>query len=176
MVGRMQNRPFPQACQTRSTHNRLARPRHCRASGKALHRKGWHMKASRSIVHHALVPQRRYFQHNDLASCLIAFRHEPYVNSQRSKYKPEPLPIPLRHRHHANLAKRRSRLTNYRMRSRHMPHVDTMSIHFFPDAIPFVRRCLRGPAYVSYRRFASYSTAGEWLRPFEPRKGQRHIS
>lgn len=38
----------------------------------------------------------------------------------------------------------------------------------------FVRHHPGGPAYVSYRRSASYSTAGEWLRPFEPRrKNQR---
>lgn len=38
----------------------------------------------------------------------------------------------------------------------------------------FVRHHPGGPAYVSYRRSASYFTAGEWLRPFEPpRKFQR---
>ena len=48
--------------------------------------------------------------------------------------------------------------------------------HFsrFLHACSFVRHHPGGPAYVSYRRFASYFTAGEWLRPFEPRrKSQR---
>ena len=47
--------------------------------------------------------------------------------------------------------------------------------HFsrFLHACSFVRHHPGGPAYVSYRRCASYSTAGEWLRPFEPRQRQK---
>ena len=47
--------------------------------------------------------------------------------------------------------------------------------HFsrFLHACSFVRHHPGGPAYVSYRRCASYFTAGEWLRPFEPRKKEQ---
>lgn len=59
------------------------------------------------------------------------------------------------------------------IRTRHIPDARIMRLRFYTDACSFVRHCLRGPAYVSYRRSASYFTAGEWLRPFEPRKAQR---
>ena len=80
---------------------------------------------------------------------------------------------PTRHRHHPN-----QRCTGYDLAlrpidTRRIPDTCIMRIRFCADACSFVRHCLRGPAYVSYRRSASYSTAGEWLRPFEPRKGQR---
>lgn len=54
-----------------------------------------------------------------------------------------------------------------------LPDTGTMHTAFCTDAFPFVQAYPGGPAYVSYRRSASYSTAGEWLRPFEPRKGKR---
>ncbi len=54
-----------------------------------------------------------------------------------------------------------------------LPDTNIMRTAFCTDAFPFVQSYPGGPAYVSYRRSASYSTAGEWLRPFEPRKGKR---
>ena len=59
------------------------------------------------------------------------------------------------------------------IRTRQLPDARIMHLRFRTDACSFVRPCLRGPAYVSYRHSASYFTAGEWLRPFEPRKAQR---
>lgn len=57
--------------------------------------------------------------------------------------------------------------------TRHIPDVRIMRPRFRTDACSFVRPCLRGPAYVSYRRSASYFTAGKGPCPFEPRKGKR---
>lgn len=54
-----------------------------------------------------------------------------------------------------------------------LPDTDTMHTAVCTDAFPFIQTYPGGPAYVSYRRSASYATAGEWLRPFEPRKGKR---
>ncbi len=59
------------------------------------------------------------------------------------------------------------------IRTRHIPDARIMRPRFRTDACSFVRPCLRGPAYVSYRRSASYCTAGEGRCPFEPRKAQR---
>lgn len=63
--------------------------------------------------------------------------------------------------------------TSRPIRTRHIPDGRIMRLRFRTDACSFVRPCLRGPAYVSYRRFASYFTAGEGRCPFEPRKTQR---
>lgn len=57
--------------------------------------------------------------------------------------------------------------------TRHIPDARIMRLRFRTDACSFVRHCLRGPAYVSYRRSASYCTAGEGRCPFEPQKAQR---
>ena len=54
-----------------------------------------------------------------------------------------------------------------------LPDTNIMRTAFCTDTFPFIQTYPAGPAYVSYRRSASYSTAGEWLRPFEPRKGKR---
>lgn len=62
---------------------------------------------------------------------------------------------------------------SYPIRTRHIPDVRIVRLRFRTDACSFVRPCLRRPAYVSYRRFASYSTAGEGRCPFEPQKAQR---
>lgn len=59
------------------------------------------------------------------------------------------------------------------IRTRHIPDARIMRLRFRTDACSFVRHCLRRPAYVSYRRFALYCTAGEGRCPFEPRKAQR---
>lgn len=59
------------------------------------------------------------------------------------------------------------------IRTRHIPDARIMRLRFHTDACSFVRPCLRGPAYVSYRRSASYFTAGKGPCPFEPRKGKR---
>ena len=59
------------------------------------------------------------------------------------------------------------------IRTRHIPDVRIMRPRFCTDACSFVRHCLRRPAYVSYRRSASYFTAGKGPCPFEPRKGKR---
>ena len=59
------------------------------------------------------------------------------------------------------------------IRTRHIPDARIMRLRFRTDACSFVRHCLRRPAYVSYRRSASYCTAGEGRCPFEPRKAQR---
>lgn len=59
------------------------------------------------------------------------------------------------------------------IRTRHIPDARIMRPCFCTDACSFVRHCLRGPAYVSYRRSASYFTAGEGRCPFEPCKGKR---
>ena len=59
------------------------------------------------------------------------------------------------------------------IRTRRIPDARIMPLRFHTDACSFVRPCLRGSAYVSYRRSASYFTAGEGCCPFEPRKGKR---
>ena len=59
------------------------------------------------------------------------------------------------------------------IRTCHIPDARIMRLRFRTDACSFVRPCLRRPAYVSYRRSASYCTAGEGRCPFEPRKDQR---
>lgn len=59
------------------------------------------------------------------------------------------------------------------MRSRYYPDADPSPCCSSAHVCVFVRRYFRGPAYVSYRRFASYFTAGEGRCPFEPRKGKR---
>lgn len=59
------------------------------------------------------------------------------------------------------------------IRTRRIPDARIMRPRFCADACSFVRPCLRGPAYVSSIRSASYFTAGEGRRPFEPRKAQR---
>ena len=59
------------------------------------------------------------------------------------------------------------------IRTCHIPDAHIMRPCFCADACSFVRHCLRGPAYVSYRRSASYCTAGKGRCPFEPRKAQR---
>ena len=59
------------------------------------------------------------------------------------------------------------------MRFRYYPDADLSPCCSSAHVCVFVRRYFRGPAYVSYRRFASYFTAGEGRCPFEPRKGKR---
>ena len=59
------------------------------------------------------------------------------------------------------------------VRTRHIPDARIMHPRFCADACSFVRPCLRRPAYVSYRRFASYCTAGGGGWPVAPRKAQR---
>lgn len=54
-----------------------------------------------------------------------------------------------------------------------IPDARIMRPRFCTDACSFIRHCLRRPAYVSYRRSASYFTAGKGPCPFEPRKGKR---
>jgi len=61
----------------------------------------------------------------------------------------------------------------YPMPTANLPDTELVRTCLSTDTCSFVQSCFRGPAYVSYRRSASYSTAGEWLRPFEPRKGKR---
>ena len=153
------------------------------------------MSAACFPARHALIPQRRYRHHAAFVPCLIPLRRALYATPARPEYisaprsmsimhcrhaypfgfrcDPQPLPIPPRHRHHAYPASTGCRPAVSRMQTRRLTHADAMRTGFHPDACSFVRRYLRGPAYVSYRRSASYSTAGEWLRPFEPRKTQR---
>lgn len=59
------------------------------------------------------------------------------------------------------------------IRTHCIPDARIMRPRFCADACSFVRHCLRRPAYVSYRRSASYFTAGKGRCPFEPRKAQR---
>ncbi len=59
------------------------------------------------------------------------------------------------------------------IRTRRIPDARIMRPCFRTDGCSLVRHCLRGPAYVSYRRFASYFTAGEGQSPFEPQKAKR---
>jgi len=54
-----------------------------------------------------------------------------------------------------------------------LPDTFTMRTCFCSHTCSVVRPYPRGPAYVSYRRSASYATAGGWLRPLDPRKSQR---
>ena len=54
-----------------------------------------------------------------------------------------------------------------------VPDADTVCTIFCSNAFPYVLACPGGPAYVSYRRFASYATAGEGRCPFEPRQDKR---
>ena len=173
MVGRMQDRTFPQTRQARSAHHRLAGRGHRRASGKAHCGSGGEMSTACFPARHALIPQRRYLRHAALAPCPMPVIHSRHAYPLGFRCDPLPLPIPSRHRHHAYPVSIGYRLAERRMRTRHLPNADIMRTGFRSDACPFVRRYLRGPAYVSYRRSASYSTAGEWLRPFEPRKTQR---
>lgn len=59
------------------------------------------------------------------------------------------------------------------IRTHCIPDARIMRPRFCADACSFVRHCFRRPAYVSYRRSASYFTAGKGPCPFEPRKGRR---
>lgn len=59
------------------------------------------------------------------------------------------------------------------IRTHCIPDARIMRPRFCADVCSFVRHCLRRPAYVSYRRSASYFTAGKGPCPFEPRKGKR---
>ncbi len=54
-----------------------------------------------------------------------------------------------------------------------LPDTFTIRTCLFPYTCSFVRAYPPSPAYVSYRRSASYATAGGWLRPLDPRKGKR---
>lgn len=217
MVGRVQNRAFPQTHQARSTHYRMAGRGHRRASGNIHHGSGEPMNAVCFPAHHAPIQQRRHVPHAEhvlgrmpftwtahvfpvrygysFAQLPMSPRQRHHANLFGSRYEPARLPMPIRHRHHAYPTHTRYELAPFpipsrhcfhaypvsaryrpaanRMRTRRFPHADTVHTAFRTDACSFVRRCLRGPAYVSYRRFASYSTAGEWLRPFEPRKAKR---
>lgn len=78
-----------------------------------------------------------------------------------------------RYRRHAHQRRVGYDSVPHPIRTCHIPDARIMRPCFCADACTFVRHCLRGPAYVSYRRSASYSTVGEWLRPFDPRKAQR---
>ena len=59
------------------------------------------------------------------------------------------------------------------IRTRHILDARITRPRFYTAACPFVRPCLRGPAYVSSIRCAYSLTAGKGRRPFEPRKAQR---
>ena len=63
--------------------------------------------------------------------------------------------------------------TSRLIRTHRIPDARIMRPRFCADACSFVRHCLRRPAYVSYRRCASYFTAGKGPCPFEPRKDKR---
>lgn len=86
-----------------------------------------------------------------LLMCRMFIWSRQYTHQRHAEYKSAPHPI----------------------RTRHIPDVRIMCPRFRTDACSFVRHCLRGPAYVSYRRSASYFTAGKGRCPFEPRKAQR---
>ena len=94
---------------------------------------------------------RRHVCYADLALRRILTRHRRHTHQRHAVYNFAPQPI----------------------RTYRIPHGRIMCPRFRTDACSFVRHCLRGPAYVSYRRFASYFTAGEGRCPFEPRKAQR---
>ena len=81
--------------------------------------------------------------------------------------------ILTRHRRHTHQRHAVYNFAPQPIRTYRIPDGRIMCPRFRTDACSFVRHCLRGPAYVSYRRFASYFTAGEGRCPFEPRKGKR---
>ena len=81
--------------------------------------------------------------------------------------------ILTRHRRHTHQRHAVYNFAPQPIRTYRIPHGRIMCPRFRTDACSFVRHCLRGPAYVSYRRSASYFTAGKGRCPFEPRKAQR---
>lgn len=81
--------------------------------------------------------------------------------------------ILTRHRRHTHQRHAVYNFAPQPIRTYRIPDGRIMCPRFRTDACSFVRHCLRGPAYVSYRRSASYCTAGKGRCPFEPRKAQR---
>lgn len=86
-----------------------------------------------------------------LLMCRIFIWSRQYTHQRHAGYNSAPQPI----------------------RTHCIPDARIMRPRFCADACSFVRHCLRRPAYVSYRRSASYFTAGKGPCPFEPRKGKR---
>jgi hypothetical protein len=124
---------------------------------------------------HAFAFPCRYVHNADQGSLLIPPRHAPHIFSVRAGYQPAPLPIPPRHRHHVYQVRSRYELVPRLIRTRRSPHADIMRIRFRADACSFVRRYLRGPAYVSCTRaVARYiPRLARGCRPFESRQSQR---
>lgn len=107
--------------------------------------------ALRRIQTTRLVHRVRAFAAYRLLMCRIFIWSRQYTHQRHAGYNAAPRPI----------------------RTCHISDARIMRPCFCADVCSFVWHCLRGPAYVSYRRSASYFTAGKGPCPFEPRKGKR---
>lgn len=107
--------------------------------------------ALRRILTTGLAHRVRAFAAYRLLMCRMFIWSRQYAHQRHAGYSPAPHPI----------------------RTRRIPDARIMRPRFCADACSFVRCYPAGPAYVSYRRSASYFTAGKGRCPFEPRKAQR---
>lgn len=124
-------------------------------------------------VRHALKYPHRHAHYADHTSSRTLAGGVSYGAQALAAYRFPMSRMLTRYRRHAHQRRVGYDSVPHPIRTCHIPDARIMRPCFCADACTFVRHCLRGPAYVSYRRSASYFTAGEGRRPFEPRKAQR---
>lgn len=124
-------------------------------------------------VRHAFMDPPRPAHHADYTSSRTLAGGVSYGVQALAAYRFPMSRMLTRYRRHAHQRHAGYNSAPQPIRIRHIADARIMRPRFCADACSFVRPCLRGPAYVSYRRSASYFTAGEGPCPFEPRKAQR---
>lgn len=122
---------------------------------------------------HALGCPHRHAHHANHVVSWIQIGRFPHDAQVFAAYRFHVSRMFTRYRRHAYQQPTGYNSASRPIRTRHIPDGRIMSPRFRTDACSFVRHSLRRPAYVSYRRSASYCTAGEGRCPFEPRKAQR---
>lgn len=124
-------------------------------------------------VRHALKCPHRHAHHADHTSSRTLAGGVSYGVQALAAYRFPMSRMLTRYRRHAHQRCAGYDFSSHPIHTRHIPDARIMRLRFHTDACSFVRHCLRGPAYVSYRRSTSNFTAGEGRCPFEPRKAQR---
>lgn len=124
-------------------------------------------------VHHAFMDPPRPAHHADYTSSRTLAGGVSYGVQALAAYRFPMSRMLTRYRRHAHQRHARYNSAPQPIRIRRIPDARIMRHLFCTDACSFVRPCLRRPAYVSYRRSASYFTAGKGPCPFEPRKNKR---
>lgn len=124
-------------------------------------------------VRHAFMDPPRPAHHADYTSSRTLAGGVSYGAQALAAYRFPMSRILTRYRRHVHQRCAGYHFSSRPIHTRYIPDARIMRLRFHTDACPFVRHCLRGPAYVSSIRCAYSLTAGKGRRPFEPRKAQR---